>query len=119
MPTKRSEPWTSPLPPSPTSAGRWPHTRTTSRRRAGPQAPLREGQAPLGPGRRADDEALNLHHVLQTQEGPIAEVTAAFHSSNSRVLHWKSGTKIPTGIDRNEFRKWSQQYWKNRAKDFG
>ncbi|MFI6200524.1 RICIN domain-containing protein [Streptomyces phaeochromogenes] len=80
---------------------------------------MREGQAPLGPGRRADDEALNLHHMLQTQEGPIAEVTAAFHSSNSRVLHWKSGTKIPTGIDRNEFRKWSQRYWKNRAKDFG
>ncbi|MEV0218635.1 RICIN domain-containing protein [Streptomyces sp. NPDC050704] len=79
---------------------------------------MRDGQAPLGPGRNADDEALNLHHMLQTQEGPIAEVTAAFHSSNSRALHWKSGTKIPTGIDRNEFRKWSQRYWKNRAKDF-
>ncbi|WP_367667003.1 HNH/ENDO VII family nuclease [Streptomyces sp. DG2A-72] len=39
---------------------------------------MRDGQAPLGPGRGANDEALNLHHMLQIQEGPITEVTAAF-----------------------------------------
>ncbi|MEU1476839.1 HNH/ENDO VII family nuclease [Streptomyces sp. NPDC001668] len=37
---------------------------------------------------------------------------------NYGKLHWKSGTKIPSGIDRPEFERWKTAYWKNRAKDF-
>jgi hypothetical protein len=36
---------------------------------------------------------------LQTQDGTIIEVTAATHSDVNRILHWKVGTKIPSGID--------------------
>lgn len=39
---------------------------------------------------------MNLHHTLQTQDGPIAEVTDAMHFDAYGKLHWKSGTKIPT-----------------------
>ncbi|MGP4008615.1 ricin-type beta-trefoil lectin domain protein [Streptomyces sp. 4N124] len=76
---------------------------------------MQNGRPPYGP----DDKQMQLHHMLQTQEGPIAEVTGSFHSANSKVIHWKSGTKIPSGIDRPSFNKWRERYWANRAKDFG
>ncbi|MFF4035194.1 HNH/ENDO VII family nuclease [Streptomyces sviceus] len=76
---------------------------------------MQKGNAPYGP----DDRLMQLHHMLQTQEGPIAEVAGSFHSANSKILHWKSGTKIPSGIDRPAFDKWRAKYWENRAKDFG
>ncbi|MGW2699297.1 HNH/ENDO VII family nuclease [Streptomyces sp. NPDC001340] len=83
---------------------------------------MQQGIAPMGPGRAASggkDKPLNLHHMLQTQDGPIAEVTDAMHFDNYGKLHWKSGTKIPSGIDRPEFDRWKKEYWKSRAKDFG
>ncbi|MFE4962182.1 ricin-type beta-trefoil lectin domain protein [Streptomyces sp. NPDC056660] len=83
---------------------------------------MQQGFAPMGPGRTASggvDKPLNLHHMLQTQDGPIVEVTDAMHFDNYGKLHWKSGTKIPSGIDRPEFEKWKKAYWQNRAKDFG
>ncbi|MGX1476832.1 UNVERIFIED_CONTAM: hypothetical protein RKD50_005640 [Streptomyces canus] len=76
---------------------------------------MQKGNAPYGP----DDRLIQLHHMLQTQEGPIAEVAGSFHSANTKILHWKSGTKIPSGIDRPAFDKWRGKYWENRAKDFG
>ncbi|MFD4142910.1 HNH/ENDO VII family nuclease [Streptomyces sp. NPDC058572] len=77
---------------------------------------MQQGLAPMGP----DDQPLNLHHMLQTQEGPIAEVTKKMHlDENYHQLHWKSGTKIPSGIDRSAFEAWKKQYWKDRAKGFG
>ncbi|WP_159064003.1 ricin-type beta-trefoil lectin domain protein [Streptomyces canus] len=82
---------------------------------------MTQGLAPMGPGRTASggvDKPMNLHHMLQTQDGPIAEVTDAMHFDNYGKLHWKSGTKIPSGIDRPEFERWKTAYWKNRAKDF-
>ncbi|MFE3034483.1 ricin-type beta-trefoil lectin domain protein [Streptomyces canus] len=82
---------------------------------------MTQGLAPMGPGRTASggvDKPMNLHHMLQTQDGPIAEVTDAMHFDNYGQLHWKSGTKIPSGIDRPEFDRWKTAYWKNRAKDF-
>ncbi|MER7406591.1 RICIN domain-containing protein [Streptomyces sp. NPDC000070] len=79
---------------------------------------MQQGLAPMGPGRKGQDKPLNLHHMLQTQDGPIAEVTDAMHFGNYGQLHWKSGSKIPSGIDRPAFDKWKQEYWKNRAKGF-
>ncbi|MFF2204588.1 RICIN domain-containing protein [Streptomyces sp. NPDC058145] len=82
---------------------------------------MQQGFAPMGTGRTASggkDKPLNLHHMLQTQDGPIAEVTDAMHFDNYGKLHWKSGTKIPSGIDRPEFERWKKEYWKSRAKDF-
>ncbi|MEU3981703.1 HNH/ENDO VII family nuclease [Streptomyces sp. NPDC026672] len=82
---------------------------------------MTQGLAPMGPGRTGGgglDKPLNLHHMLQTQDGPVAEVSDAMHFDNYSQLHWKAGTKIPSGIDRPEFEKWKSAYWKNRAKDF-
>jgi RHS repeat-associated protein len=76
---------------------------------------MQQGLAPMGP----DDKPLNLHHMLQTQDGPIAEVTHSMHFGNYNQLHWKAGTKIPSGIDRDAFNSWKSQYWKDRAAGFG
>jgi filamentous hemagglutinin len=76
---------------------------------------MQQGLAPMGP----DNKPLNLHHMLQTQDGPIAEVTHSMHFGNYNQLHWKAGTKIPSGIDRDAFNAWKSQYWKDRAAGFG
>lgn len=75
---------------------------------------MQMGRAPIGP----DGKAINLHHLLQSNDGPIAEVTQTFHQSNSAVIHINSGSDIPSGINRAEFDKWRAGYWINRAKDF-
>ncbi|MFQ5614324.1 MAG: HNH/ENDO VII family nuclease, partial [Anaerolineae bacterium] len=74
---------------------------------------MQEGLAPKGP----DGHSITLHHMLQTQEGPLAEVTQTFHEGNSSTIHINPST-IPSGIDRDAFRDWREQYWMNRALDF-
>jgi filamentous hemagglutinin len=59
---------------------------------------MQEGLAPIGP----DGRPINLHHMLQTQSGPIAEVTATMHQQYSRILHINPNT-IPSGINRSAF----------------
>lgn len=75
---------------------------------------MKSGKAPLGP----DGNPINLHHLLQTHDGPVAEVTQTFHQQYYKALHINVGSKYPSGIDQNEFKKWKRKYWKNRAKDF-
>ena len=74
---------------------------------------MKGGIAPLGP----DGESINLHHMIQTNESAIAEVSKTFHQQNSKIIHINPNT-IPSGIDRTSFNKWKRSYWKNRAKDF-
>jgi A nuclease of the HNH/ENDO VII superfamily with conserved LHH len=75
---------------------------------------MQMGRAPIGP----DGESLNLHHLLQTQDGPLAEMTQTFHQQNSSIIHINPNT-IPSGINRPVFDAWRQQYWMNRAQGFG
>lgn len=72
-----------------------------------------DGNAPVG----IDGNSIELHHMLQTQDGPIAEVTKTFHSNNYKPLHINSGSGIPTGINRNTFNTWKKQYWKKRSEE--
>lgn len=72
------------------------------------------GRAPIG----FDGKSVNLHHMLQSEDSPIAEVTQSFHQTNSAVIHINSSSGIPSGINRAEFDKWREKYWKQRAKDF-
>ena len=72
---------------------------------------MKNGLAPYGP----DGKKVNLHHMLQTQNGPIAEVTQSFHQKNSGSIHINSGSDIPSGINRSQFEKWKKEYWKSRA----
>jgi len=72
-----------------------------------------KGLAPLD----SNGQSINLHHMLQKQDGPIAEVTQSFHTDNRSVIHVNDNS-IPSGIDRNEFNKWRSDYWKQRSNDF-
>ena len=75
---------------------------------------MRLGRAPIG----SDGKAVNLHHMLQSQDGPIAEVTQTFHQQNFSTIHINAGSDIPSGINRSEFARWRAQYWMNRALSF-
>uniref|UniRef100_UPI001643DDB9 HNH/ENDO VII family nuclease n=1 Tax=Yersinia bercovieri TaxID=634 RepID=UPI001643DDB9 len=68
------------------------------------------GRAPIG----TDGNPVNLHHMLQRQDGPIAEATQSFHKENHEVIHINDNS-IPSGINRAEFNKWRSNYWKERA----
>lgn len=71
------------------------------------------GNAPIG----YDGKSVNLHHLLQTPEGPIVEVSNSFHKQYYSTIHMNTG-KSPSLINRNEFNKWSSKYWMNRSLDF-
>jgi filamentous hemagglutinin len=75
---------------------------------------MQAGRAPIGP----DGLPLNLHHMLQTQDGPIAELTQTFHQQNYSTVHINAGSNIPSGINRSAFNAWRSRYWMNRANDF-
>jgi len=74
---------------------------------------MQQGLAPFGP----DGARIQLHHMLQTMDGPIAEVTQTFHRAYSSIIHINPNT-IGSGIDRAAFNTWRSAYWINRAKDF-
>ena len=59
----------------------------------------------------------HLHHLIQMNEGTLAEVSASLHSSKTGILHI-NGNKIQSGIKRKEFANYTKRYWRRRAKDF-
>lgn len=59
----------------------------------------------------------HLHHLIQMNEGTLAEVSASLHSSKTGILHI-NGNKIQSGINRKEFANYTKRYWRRRAKDF-
>lgn len=74
---------------------------------------MKQGLAPIGP----DGKSINLHHTIQTNDSPVAEVIQTFHKDSHSIIHINPNT-IPSGINRAEFDKWRKAYWKNRANDF-
>lgn len=74
---------------------------------------MRSGLAPIGP----DGKTMNLHHMLQSNDSPLAEMTQTFHQKNSAVIHINPNT-IESGIDRRAFDTFRSQYWKERSKGF-
>jgi len=74
---------------------------------------MESGLAPLGP----DGKSINLHHMLQSNDGPLAEVTQTFHQKYSSTIHINPNT-TPSGIDRRAFDAWRRSYWQTRAGDF-
>jgi RHS repeat-associated protein len=74
---------------------------------------MADGLAPIG----KDGRSVNLHHMIQSQNGPIAEVTQQFHKENHSIIHINPNT-IPSGINRSKFESWKKQYWKNRAASY-
>ena len=74
---------------------------------------MEKGLAPIG----SDGKSIDLHHMTQTNDGAVAEVTATFHQKNSKIIHINNNS-IPSGINREEFNTWRSLYWKDRVKDF-
>ncbi|MBY0124388.1 HNH/ENDO VII family nuclease [Bacillus sp. S/N-304-OC-R1] len=70
---------------------------------------MKEGLAPL-----KDGQPIELHHIGQEMDSPLAELTSKEHRGpgNDGVLHDK---KKDSEIDRNEFNKERESYWKARA----
>lgn len=71
---------------------------------------MEQGRAPLDPHGRP----IELHHIGQKQDSPLAELTRAEHreSGNDNVLHNK---QKESEINREDFAKERQEYWKARA----
>jgi hypothetical protein len=73
---------------------------------------MSKGLAPIG----KDGNPVNLHHLIQSEKGSIAEVADTFHKKYDRIIHINPKT-IPSGIDRKKFNAWKRGYWKQRADD--
>ncbi|WP_394003236.1 hemagglutinin repeat-containing protein [Luteimonas sp. WGS1318] len=74
---------------------------------------MASGRAPMG----TDGKFVNLHHMTQSQDGPLAEMTQTFHRINSRTIHINPSS-IPSGINLSQFDAWKARYWKDRAAGF-
>lgn len=70
---------------------------------------MQKGRPPLVEG-----EPLELHHIGQKSDAPLAELTMQEHRGpvQDGILHDK---KVESEIDRNEFKKEREQHWKDRA----
>ena len=68
-----------------------------------------EGLAPL-----KDGKPIELHHIGQEMDSPIAELTKEEHmqNGNDTILHDKQKEST---IDRNEFKKEREEHWKERS----
>ncbi|MGJ7917795.1 HNH/ENDO VII family nuclease [Massilia sp. LXY-6] len=71
---------------------------------------MKDGRAPLD----ANDRPIELHHIGQKADSPLAELTGAEHRSNGNdnILHNKLKE---SEIDRTDFCKQREEYWKARA----
>ena len=74
---------------------------------------MASGRAPIG----FDDKSVNLHHLIQTQDGAIAEISQTMHQKYYQTIHINTGS-MPSGINRRAFDVWKEDYWANRALDF-
>ncbi|SMF53243.1 HNH/ENDO VII family nuclease [Pseudobacteriovorax antillogorgiicola] len=76
---------------------------------------MRNGNAPIG----SDGKQVELHHLLQEEPGPMAEIVSSMHKDYHKVLHGlreESFRKNPQL--RREYAKFRRNYWKKRAEDF-
>jgi hypothetical protein len=74
---------------------------------------MQSGRAPVD----SDGRPLNLHHMIQAPDGPLAEVTEMFHRRRSKSIHINPNT-MRSGISRSHFDTFREDYWKHRARDF-
>ncbi|WP_246668555.1 HNH/ENDO VII family nuclease, partial [Bartonella refiksaydamii] len=74
---------------------------------------MKTGRAPIG----FDNKSVELHHLKQTPEGPIAEISKESHQKYTSVIHAPSNTHQSL-IDRKKFEKQREEYWKERRKGY-
>lgn len=78
---------------------------------------MKEGLAPIG----QDGKPVALHHLIQEEPGPVAEIRQSLHASGHKVLHGviedgKSFRNDPS-LKRG-FESFRSRYWKNRFKNY-
>lgn len=71
---------------------------------------IKEGKAPYG----SDGKQINLHHIGQKPDSPLAELTDTEHKTYDGVLHDKTKD---SEIDRTVFRDERQKYWQTRYEE--
>ncbi len=71
---------------------------------------MEPGLAPIG----TDGKSVNIHHIDQTDTGPVKEITATEHQKSYSILHENTG-QLPSNINRGEFNKWHKGYWEWRS----
>ena len=71
---------------------------------------VEQGYAPIG----KDGKPIELHHIGQHADSPLAELTHTEHKENDGILHNK---KIDSEIDRNSFSKERVQHWLSRINE--
>lgn len=71
---------------------------------------MKKGRPPIGP----DDKPVELHHIGQKPDAPLAELSFAEHhqGGNDSILHNKVKE---SEIDRGDFNEARKEYWKARA----
>lgn len=74
---------------------------------------MKKGLAPIEP----DGKPVNLHHVNQTMNGPLEEMTSTYHQQNYSKLHLNK-RQLPSEIDRKVFDQFRYDYWQLRSDDF-
>lgn len=78
---------------------------------------MQEGKAPIG----NDGKPVQLHHVLQKEAGPMAEVREVTHREYKRTLHGLAGRGSSFRNDPTLLRQYNNfrsAYWKWRAKNY-
>ena len=78
---------------------------------------MREGHAPIG----NDGKPVQLHHVLQEENGPVVEIREVTHREYNRTLHGLVGNggsfRNDPVLDR-QYRNFKSAYWKWRARQY-
>uniref|UniRef100_UPI0035D0A905 HNH/ENDO VII family nuclease n=2 Tax=unclassified Bartonella TaxID=2645622 RepID=UPI0035D0A905 len=75
---------------------------------------MKAGKAPIG----FDGWSVELHHLKQTPDGPIAEMSHEFHKKYTSVIHANPKTHQSL-IEREKFNKQREEYWDKRGNGYG
>lgn len=75
---------------------------------------MSSGLAPIG----YDGYSVEIHHMDQTDTGAVVEMQRTVHKSNYDKIHSNTG-QYPSEINRPEFNKWRNLYWKWRSSLYG
>lgn len=75
---------------------------------------MKARRAPIG----FDNRSVELHHLNQTPDGPLAEMSHEFHKKYTSVIHANPKTHQSL-IDRKKFEKQREEYWYKLANGYG
>ncbi len=75
---------------------------------------MKARRAPMG----FDGKPVELHHLSQTPDGPLAEMSHKFHNKYTSVIHANPKTHQSL-IDRKKFEKQREEYWYKLGNGYG